>query len=101
LDGYSEEPAKLAALERLVGELVAAGEKVIVWSFYTASIDAACRRLAGHGVRRYDGMVSDTAVRREAVRAFQDRYGIKATGIVNNQTLLALGVADAAIQARP
>jgi SNF2 family DNA or RNA helicase len=72
LDGYAEEPAKLLALDRLVGELVAAGEKAIVWSFYTASIDAACRRLVRHGVRRYDGTVSDTAVRREAVRAFQE-----------------------------
>jgi peptidoglycan hydrolase-like protein with peptidoglycan-binding domain len=46
-----------------------------------------------------DGVIGPRT--REAVRAFQDRYGIKATGIVNNQTLLALGVADAAIQARP
>lgn len=72
LDGYGEDPAKLAALEQVAAELVAAGEKLIVWSFYTASIDAACRRLAVHGVRRFDGTVSDTRVRREAVRAFQE-----------------------------
>ena len=34
---------------------------------------------------------------KEAVRIFQDRYGIKATGDVNNQTLFALGEVDLAI----
>jgi len=34
---------------------------------------------------------------KEAVRVFQDRYGIKATGDVNNQTLFALGEVDLAI----
>ena len=77
LDNYSEDPAKLAALDRLVGELVAAGEKVIVWSFYTASVEAACRRLAAHGVRRFDGTVTDTADRRESVRAFQEDTDVR------------------------
>jgi peptidoglycan hydrolase-like protein with peptidoglycan-binding domain len=34
---------------------------------------------------------------KEAVRTFQSRYGIKATGEVNNQTLFALGEVDLAI----
>lgn len=72
LEHYAEDPAKLAALERIVGELVDTGEKVLVWSFYTASIDAACRRLARHGVRRFDGTITDTALRRASVRAFQE-----------------------------
>lgn len=72
LDDYTEDPAKLAALDRLVVELVSTGEKVIVWSFYTASIEAACSRLAVHGVRRFDGTVTDIADRRESIRAFQE-----------------------------
>jgi peptidoglycan hydrolase-like protein with peptidoglycan-binding domain len=34
---------------------------------------------------------------KEAVRSFQSRYGIKATGDVDNQTLFALGEVDLAI----
>jgi peptidoglycan hydrolase-like protein with peptidoglycan-binding domain len=34
---------------------------------------------------------------KEAVRSFQDRYGMKATGEVDNQTLFALGEVDLAI----
>lgn len=35
---------------------------------------------------------------REAVRAFQDRYGMKATGVINIQLLFALGQAENARQ---
>jgi peptidoglycan hydrolase-like protein with peptidoglycan-binding domain len=34
---------------------------------------------------------------KEAVRSFQSRYGIKASGEINNQTLFALGEVDLAI----
>jgi peptidoglycan hydrolase-like protein with peptidoglycan-binding domain len=34
---------------------------------------------------------------KEAVRTFQERYGIKATGDIDNQTLFALGEVDLAI----
>ena len=37
---------------------------------------------------------------REAIRAFQARYGIKATGVIDNQLLFALGEAELAFSAR-
>jgi peptidoglycan hydrolase-like protein with peptidoglycan-binding domain len=33
---------------------------------------------------------------REAIRAFQQRYGMKPTGIINNQLLFAVGAAELA-----
>jgi SNF2 family DNA or RNA helicase len=70
---YKETPAKLVALDGLLDRLVAVErEKVILWSFYTRSIDALVDRYARYGVLRYDGQVSDVAARREAVRRFQE-----------------------------
>lgn len=76
--GYAEEPAKLTALDRLLDHLVVdQGEKVVVWSFYTASLEAICDRYAHLGVVRYDGTVTDAAARREAVRSFQEDPGTR------------------------
>ena len=73
LDNYTETPAKLAALEGLVEELVVTDEeKVVVWSFFTASLDAVYERFAHLGAVRYDGQVTDVSERREAVRRFQE-----------------------------
>lgn len=70
---YRETPAKLLALDALVEQLVRRQrEKVVIWSFYTASVAAIARRYGRYGVVRYDGSVSDVAVRREAVRRFQE-----------------------------
>lgn len=70
--GYSETPAKLALLDELVTELVErAGEKVVIWSFYTGSVTAIVERYARYGAVRYDGQVTDVAVRQEAVSRFQ------------------------------
>jgi SNF2 family DNA or RNA helicase len=70
--GYREVPAKLRALDGLLDELVGVQrEKVVVWSFFTASIDAIVARYSRHGLVRYDGSVADVAQRREAVRRFQ------------------------------
>lgn len=70
---YSETPAKLVALDGLVEQLVGRHrEKVVIWSFYTASVEAIAERYAQYGVVRYDGTVSDVAVRRDAVQRFQD-----------------------------
>lgn len=73
IEGYLESPAKLLALDDLLEELVVhRGEKVVVWSFYTSSLDAIVSRYARFNPVRYDGSVSDVAERREAVRKFQE-----------------------------
>ena len=70
---YSETPAKLAALDALLQDLVGRErEKVVIWSFYTASVAAITQRYPCYGVVRYDGSVSDVRVRRDAVRRFQE-----------------------------
>jgi SNF2 family DNA or RNA helicase len=71
--GYRETPAKLHALDALLRELIHhQREKVVLWSFYTASIDAIVARYAQHGVVRYDGQVTQVTARRDAVRRFQE-----------------------------
>jgi SNF2 family DNA or RNA helicase len=71
--GYNEVPAKLLALDGLLDEAITRrNEKIVLWSFYTASIDAICDRFSRFNPVRYDGTVSDVAVRGEAVRRFQE-----------------------------
>lgn len=70
---YDETPAKMAALDSLVDQLVGRDrDKVVIWSFYRASVAAIARRYAKYGTVRYDGSVSDVETRRESVRKFQD-----------------------------
>ena len=70
---YQETPAKLIALDELLDQLVKARkEKVVIWSFFTASLTAICQRYSHYGVTRYDGFVSDTVQRLEAVNKFQN-----------------------------
>ncbi len=72
-DEYNGLPGKLAALDELFEELIGRqGEKVVLWSFYTGSIDAMVARYEHYGVLRYDGKVNDVSERREAVRRFQE-----------------------------
>jgi len=70
---YKALPAKLAALDELLIELIERrGEKVLVWSFFTKSINAIMSRYARYAPVRIDGSVTRTEDRREAVRRFQD-----------------------------
>lgn len=68
---FAGTPAKIAVLDTLLAGWIAAGEKVVVWSFYRATLDLLERRYAQYGVARVDGSVSDVSARREAVRSFQ------------------------------
>jgi len=73
IPGYDELPAKISALDDLLGHLVGElDEKVVVWSFYRSSLDRIAKRYANLGLVRIDGSISDPAERRQAVRRFQD-----------------------------
>ena len=68
-----EVPAKLAALDCILSDLVTGkGEKVVLWSFFRKSLDALCARYAPYKPVRIDGSVTAVADRREAVRRFQE-----------------------------
>ncbi|MEC4814192.1 MAG: DEAD/DEAH box helicase [Scytonema sp. PMC 1069.18] len=82
VEGYTELPAKLYALDSILEEAITRkGEKVVLWSFYTASLNAIITRYSHFNLVRYDGTVSDVAERREAVRKFQE----------NDDTMLFVG----------
>ena len=73
VERYVELPAKLRALDNLLNEAIAErSEKVVVWSFYTASLHAIVARYGRFNPVRYDGSVGEVAERREAVRRFQE-----------------------------
>jgi SNF2 family DNA or RNA helicase len=60
-------------LDCLLENLVAKkGEKVVIWSFYTSSLNAIVSRYGHFNPVRYDGSITDVGVRREAVRRFQE-----------------------------
>jgi SNF2 family DNA or RNA helicase len=69
---YSELPAKVRALDGLLAQHVGAGEKVVLWSFYRATLDILHDRYARYGLARVDGSVPDVATRRDAIRRFQE-----------------------------
>lgn len=71
--GYTELPAKVAALDSLLPRLIEGeGEKVVLWSFYRASLERLATRYTRYGIARVDGSITDTAARRSAVKAFQE-----------------------------
>lgn len=69
---FSDTPAKYAALDSLLGRLTSENRKVVVWSFYTRSIDEVMDRYARYNPVRLDGSVQGVAARQEAVRSFQE-----------------------------
>jgi SNF2 family DNA or RNA helicase len=69
---YTELPGKLMALDDLLERLVnRSGEKVVIWSCFTASLDVIVQRYQRYGAVRYDGTVTSIEERRETVRRFQ------------------------------
>lgn len=71
--GYDEVPSKLLALDTLLDEAVAnRGQKVVVWSSFTHSLEAILERFRRFNPVRYDGKVTSVEERGNAVRAFQE-----------------------------
>lgn len=76
-DNYDELPGKLVALDELVERLVRGeGEKLVIWSCFTHSLDVIVQRYARCGSVRYDGS-SSIGERRDAVRRFQNDPGTR------------------------
>jgi SNF2 family DNA or RNA helicase len=70
---YRETPAKIRALDSILEELIERRqEKVVVWSFFTASLEALLARYSRFDPVRCDGTVTRAGDRREAVRRFQE-----------------------------
>jgi SNF2 family DNA or RNA helicase len=70
---YNETPAKLLAIDKILEELITRKkEKVILWSFYTASLESMFLRYQHYNTVRYDGTITDTSIRREGVRRFRE-----------------------------
>jgi SNF2 family DNA or RNA helicase len=71
--GYTEIPAKLIAIDNLLSDLIQrCDKKVIIWSFYTNSINNIMDRYKSYRPVRYDGMITSIAERRSAVKRFQE-----------------------------
>lgn len=82
VDGYTETPSKLLALDSLLDEIVARRrEKVVLWSFFTRSIDAISTRYTRFNPVRFDGTITSIGERRAAVQKFQE----------DNSTMLFIG----------
>lgn len=71
---YKEIPTKHIALDNILNQLIdEQGEKVILWSFYRASIDDIMNRYGSkYSAVRYDGSITDTNIRRNSIKQFQE-----------------------------
>ncbi len=70
---YTETPSKLLAIDSLLEEMIARRrEKVVLWSFFTQSIDSITSRYKRFNPVRYDGTITSIEERRAAVQNFQE-----------------------------
>jgi SNF2 family DNA or RNA helicase len=75
---YSEDPAKLVALDKLLLELIEErNRKVVVWSFFRKSLQAIAERYKDYGLVRIDGSVSRIEDRLVAIDRFQREKGVR------------------------
>ncbi|MCT4642659.1 MAG: DEAD/DEAH box helicase [Bacteriovoracaceae bacterium] len=72
-ESYSEVPAKVKEIEKLLNELIIKkSEKVIIWSFYRKSIDFMMNYFKKYNPLRFDGSINSTEERGEIVTKFQE-----------------------------
>jgi len=70
---YSEEPAKLLALDQIVRTIVEdRGLKIVLWSFFRHSLQAIAKRYERYGLVRIDGSVDSIEERALAIQRFQN-----------------------------
>lgn len=75
---YSENPAKLSALDVLLRELIEArNRKVVIWSFFRRSLQAIAERYGHYGLVRIDGSVSRIEDRLDAIDRFQNDESVR------------------------
>jgi SNF2 family DNA or RNA helicase len=71
IPGYSAVPAKLDALDAILSDAVGQRhEKIVIWSSFTASLDAIVKRYPQYGPVRFDGRTPGDE-RGDAIRRFQ------------------------------
>lgn len=70
-DQYHATPGKFLVLEQLVQTIIDAGEKVIIWTTFTANVDWLAKALADFGAVRVHGKRSIDD-RNRAIRAFKE-----------------------------
>ena len=75
---YDETPTKLQALDRLLSELVEEqNRKVVIWSYFRASLESIAERYQKYGLVRIDGSISSIDARISAVERFQTDDNIR------------------------
>jgi SNF2 family DNA or RNA helicase len=88
---YDEEPAKLMALDRLLRELIdQQAKKVVIWSYFRASLEAIAERYSKYGLVRIDGSVTSISARISAIERFQNDSAVRV--FVGNAAAAGVGI---------
>ena len=75
-DSFSGESAKEAVLDRLIQEILANGEKCIVWSSFIKNVDDFCKKYSELGSAKIHGGMNMTDRNRSVERFYTDDYRI-------------------------
>jgi len=78
VSNYTEQPAKLLAIDRLLEELIEGqGEKIVLWSFYRYTLERLDERYRRYGLVRIDGSVTSPVERAAAIESFQNDASVR------------------------